>query len=88
VPRPDRASRRPARRRGGEHPYVVAQAAYLSANAVRFGEDAFELAGEIVEVDGVGHEMILSDRRQIKSRMTLGCNYDGIEIRHGALNGP
>ena len=27
--------------RGGDHPYVVAQATYLSANAVLFGEDAF-----------------------------------------------
>jgi hypothetical protein len=55
--------------RGGEHPYVVAQAAYvvtqatyLSANAVLFGEDAFELATEMLEVDGVGHGMILPDR--------------------------
>jgi hypothetical protein len=62
--------------RGGEHPYVVAQAVYvvaqavyvvaqatyLSADAVLFGEDAFELAAEMVEVDGVGHGMIVPDR--------------------------
>ena len=41
--------------RGGEHPYVVAQAAYL-------GQDAVLLAGEEVEVN-VGHGMTLSDRR-------------------------
>jgi hypothetical protein len=61
--------------RGGDHPYVVAQAVYvvaqatyLSPNAVLFGEDAFELAGEMLEVDGVGHGMILSERRLQRRR--------------------
>jgi hypothetical protein len=63
--------------RGGDHPYVVAQAAYvvaqatyLSANAVLFREDAFELVGEMLKVDGVGHGITLSDRRL--QRLDLG----------------
>ena len=65
--------------RGGEHLYVVAQAAhlgaqviYLSANAGLFGKDAFELAGEMFEVDGVGHGMTLSDRRNLPTPPGVG----------------
>jgi hypothetical protein len=52
--------------------YVVTQATYLSANAVLFREDAFELAGEMVEVDGAGHGMTLSDRRLQRLRRPAG----------------
>ena len=39
----------------GEHPYVVAQAVYL-------GEDAFLLAGEMIEVN-VGHRTMRTTSR-------------------------